>query len=506
MFIVVFSIIIFQKWSTEFRPILDLKNVTPMADRNPYASLPSGLKTTAAAAEFVEHVTFNAVPPEALRIGTRCLLDGLGLIVAGSEEHMVQLLVEDAEQCGGIPDALLLSRGEKKVPAAMAARVLGTAGHAHDWDDSQVSTDPAHVYGLLTHPTIPPLSSALVTAQKLGAVDGKAFMLAFLAGFEVECKISEWMLPQHYLRGLHSSATVGTFGALVAAAKLLGLTGAKLRSGFGIAASFAAGIRCNFGTMTKPLHVGRAAENGVTAALLAARGFTADPDALDGPWGFYAVHGGGVTTEKIPQGFGKVWSIVEPGVSIKPYPCGVLTHPTIDLMLALVSDNDVQPEAVDTVKVHAGSNILNPIRYPIAANHLQAKFSLPAALAMILLARKAGKKEFSDEFVGAAPMQAMQRRISTELDPEIEKMGFDKMRSRITIRLKNGREITGWADERYRGGPENPLSDADLESKVRSCCEGILENTDQSALIDSAWSILRLQNVSRFMEIINKLQ
>jgi 2-methylcitrate dehydratase PrpD len=293
---------------------------------------------------------------------------------------------------------------------------------------------------------------------------------------------------------------------LVAAAKLLGLTGAKLRSGFGIAASFAAGIRCNFGTMTKPLHVGRAAENGVTAALLAARGFTADPDALDGPWGFYAVHGGGVTTEKIPQGFGKVWSIVEPGVSIKPYPCGVLTHPTIDLMLALVSDNDVQPEAVDTVKVHAGSNILNPIRYPIAANHLQAKFSLPAALAMILLARKAGKKEFSDEFVGAAPMQAMQRRISTELDPEIEKMGFDKMRSRITIRLKNGREITGWADERYRGGPENPLSDADLESKVRSCCEGILENTDQSALIDSAWSILRLQNVSRFMEIINKLQ
>jgi 2-methylcitrate dehydratase PrpD len=258
--------------------------------------------------------------------------------------------------------------------------------------------------------------------------------------------------------------------------------------------------------MTKPLYVGRAAENGVTAALLAARGFTADPDALDGPWGFYAVHGGGVTTEKIPQGFGKVWSIVEPGVSIKPYPCGVLTHPTIDLMLALVSDNDVQPEAVDTVKVHAGSNILNPIRYPIAANHLQAKFSLPAALAMILLARKAGKKEFSDEFVGAAPMQAMQRRISTELDPEIEKMGFDKMRSRITIRLKNGREITGWADERYRGGPENPLSDADLESKVRSCCEGILENTDQSALIDSAWSILRLQNVSRFMEIINKLQ
>jgi 2-methylcitrate dehydratase PrpD len=385
----------------------------------------------------------------------------------------------------------------------MAARVLGTAGHAHDWDDSQVSVDPAHVYGLLTHPTIPPLSSALVMAQKVGGIDGKNFMLAFLTGFEVECKISEWMLPQHYLRGLHSSATVGTFGAYAAAAKLLALKGEQLRNGFGIAASFAAGIRCNFGTMTKPLHVGRAAENGVTAALLAARDFTADPDALDGPWGFFAVHGGGVSAEKISQGFGKVWTIVEPGVSIKPYPCGVLTHPTIDSMLKLVSENDVKPDDIEAVKVYAGTNILNPIRYPIAANHLQAKFSLPAALAMIALARKAGKKEFSDDFVGSAPMQAMQKRISTELDPQIEKLGFDKMRSRIAIRLKNGQTVESWADERYRGGPENPLSDADVESKVRSCCEGVLDDGQQAALIDAGRSIRQLSDAGKLMQLLN---
>jgi 2-methylcitrate dehydratase PrpD len=469
----------------------------------PNATSKTAEQTTAAAAGFVESVTFNAIPPEALRIGTRCLLDGLGLFVAGSEEDSVQILADETEQTGGRPDALLLSRGNAKVPAPMAARLLGTAGHAHDWDDSQVSVDPAHVYGLLTHPTIPPLSSALVMAQKLGGVDGKTFMLAFLAGFEVECKISEWMLPQHYLRGMHSSATVGTFGAYAAAAKLLGLNGDKLRSGFGIAASFAAGIRCNFGTMTKPLHVGRAAENGVTAALLAARGFTADPDSLDGPWGFYAVHGGGVSAEKLSQGFGKVWSIMDPGVSIKPYPCGVLTHPTIDLMLKLVTDNDIKPDDIESVKVYAGTNILNPIRYPIAANHLQAKFSLPAALAMIALARQAGKREFSDEFVGSAAMQAMQKRIATELDPEIEKLGFDKMRSRIVIRLKDNRKIEGWADERYRGGPENPLSDAELEAKVRSCCEGVLDSNKQSTLIDAAWSVGELDDARKLMQIIN---
>jgi 2-methylcitrate dehydratase PrpD len=473
------------------------------AEQNSYATIPDGLKTTAAAAEFVENVSFKTIPPEALQTGTRCLLDALGLFVAGSEEYSVQILVEEAEQMGGRKDALLLSRGSTKVPAPLAARVLGTAGHAHDWDDSQVSTDPAHAYGLLTHPTIPPLSSALVMAQKLSGVDGKTFMLAFLTGFEVECKISEWMLPQHYLRGMHSSGTVGTFGAYAAAAKLLDLRGDKLRSGFGIAASFAAGIRCNFGTMTKPLHVGRAAENGVTAALLASRGFTADPDALDGPWGFYAVQGGGVSAEKISQGFGKQWTIIEPGVSIKPYPCGVLTHPTIDLMLKLVTEHDIKPDDIEAVTVFAGTNILKPIRYPIAADHLQAKFSLPAALAMIALARKAGKQEFSDDFVSSAPMQAMQRRISTELDPEIEKLGFDKMRSRIAIRLKNGRTVEGWADERYRGGPENPLSDADLEAKVRSCCEGILDERAQSKLIDKAWSVNQLSDATDLMKILN---
>ena len=161
--------------------------------------------------------------------------------------------------------------------------------------------------------------------------------------------------------------------------------------------------------------------------------------------------------EKISQGFGKVWTIVEPGVSIKPYPCGVLTHPTIDLMLKLVTEHDVKPDDIEAVKVYAGTNILNPIRYPIAANHLQAKFSLPAALAMIALARKAGKREFSDEFVGSAPMQAMQKRITTELDPEIEKMGFDKMRSRIDDSIKR------WTYESKAG----PMSATAAARKIR---------------------------------------
>jgi 2-methylcitrate dehydratase PrpD len=165
------------------------------------------------------------------------------------------------------------------------------------------------------------------------------FLTAFLAGFEVECKIAEAISPEHYKKGFHTSGTIGTFGAAIAAAKLMELSEIQLRYTIGLAASMGAGIRANFGTMTKPLHVGRAAYNGVTAAMLARNGFRANMDALDGPWGFFQVLAGGFDQEKIAGCFANPHSIVDPGVSIKPYPCGVLTHPSMDAMLAIVGEN-----------------------------------------------------------------------------------------------------------------------------------------------------------------------
>jgi 2-methylcitrate dehydratase PrpD len=461
---------------------------------------PSNL--TKAACAFVEASSFDRLPAEAVRLARRCILDGLALYVAGSDEESVQVLTKDARETGGRPDALLLGAGDFKVPAGLAARVLGTAGHAHDWDDTQVSRDPSHVYGLLTHPTIPPLTAALVMAQKLGNVTGRDFVNAFVTGFEVESKISEWMLPDHYKRGLHSSGTVGTFGAAVAAAKLLGLAGAKLAHAIGIAASMAAGIRCNFGTMTKPLHVGRASENGVTAALLAAQGFTADPESLDGRWGFIQVQGGGVAGSKPAEGFGRTWSIVEPGVSIKPYPCGIVTHQAMDAMLKLVTEKNVGPATIEKIDFHAGSNILNPIRYPIANNHLQAKFSMAALLSMIALRRRAGRQEFMDEFIQSPQTQDMQRRVKTHLDPEIESKGMEIIRSRIEITLKDGTRFTEWADEKYRGGPDNPMSDKDLEGKVAACTAGLLSDQRRAELITSAWEVEKLPNSAKLAKVI----
>jgi 2-methylcitrate dehydratase PrpD len=454
------------------------------------------------ACSFVETVQYADIPSEALKIGARCVLDTLGLYVAGADEPSVGILIEEARDSGGRGDAFVVGADALKVPAPMAARVLGTAGHAHDWDDTQASHDPIHVYGLLTHPSVPPLSAALVMAQRLGNVDGQRFMLAFQTGFEVECKISEWMRDNHYRRGHHSSGTVGTFGAAAAAAKMLGLTGGLLKHAIGIAASFAAGIRCAFGTMTKPLHVGRAAENGVTAALLAARGFTADPQALDGPWGFAAVLAGGYDEAKLSEGFGKTWTIMDPGVSIKPYPSGILTHQSMDAMLSLVRKHDLAPERVAKIEFFAGKNIIEPIRYAFADNHLQAKFSMAALLSMIALYRRAGHREFDDARIRSPEFVAMQRRVLVINDPEIDAAGYDLIRSRIEVTTTDGSVLTEWADERYRGGPLKPFSDADLEEKFTVCTDGRLGPEQRAKVIETVGRISSLEDAGQFADMI----
>lgn len=466
---------------------------------------------TARAATFIEALAIDAIPREALRIGRRCLLDGLAVMVAGIAEDTHRLLMEEALALGGRRDALLLGAGKAKVPAPMAARVLGAAGHAHDWDDTQVSDDPRHQYGLLTHPTVPPLAAALAVSQMLGSqrrkVSGAEFMTAFMAGFEVESKISEWLLPFVYKeRSFHSSGVVGLFGAAAAAGKLLGLEHERLRMALSICVSMAAGCRVNFGTMSKPLQVARAAENGVTAAMLAARGFTADPSGLDGEWGFFRVYGDGCFAEKLAQGFGgekkEQWSIVSPGVSIKPWPSGILTHQTMDGMLELMRAHSIAPQQVSRIDVHAGSNILNPIRFAVAQTPLQAKFSMAALLTMIILRGRAGRREFTDEFIGSREARDMQSRIRTHVDPAIESQGTDIIRSRIELTTTDGRQFVQWAPGAYRGGPRNPMSEDDLAAKLAACAEGILDAGRQARIIRAVRRVAVLADAALLARLI----
>jgi 2-methylcitrate dehydratase PrpD len=457
-------------------------------------------KITDEVTAFVDKTAFSDFPPEAIRIAKRCVLDGLGLMFGGSVQDCTRIVREFSRKNSPGSGATAFGIDPVKLPPELAALVNGTAGHAMDWDDTQLSTTPDRIFGLLTHPTIPPLAASLAVAEAAGGASGRDFLTAFLTGFEVECKIAESIRPEHYEKGFHSSGTVGTFGAAVAAAKLIGLNRMQLRHLLGMTASMASGIRANFGTMTKPLHVGRAAQNGVTAALLAQGGFEADPNGLDGPWGFFEVFGRGVDKERIIDKLGNPFSIVDPGVSVKPYPCGSLTHPSIDAMRAIVMENDLKPDDIQEAVLYAGKNILNPIRYTTAENELQAKFCMPFLLAAIVISRKAGVQEFNRAFVQSPEVRALMQKIRTEFDPVIEAKGYDKMRSRVEVTLKSGRRIVRDADERYRGGPENPLSDEELKEKFTDCAQSIVSDSTRAEIIKTVFQLERLSNMDSLIE------
>jgi 2-methylcitrate dehydratase PrpD len=458
---------------------------------------------TREAAAFVTNLKFQDVSGEVLRIAKRCILDGLGLMFAGSDQPCTTIVKRQSMSLGVVPEAIVLGAEATRLAAPLAALVNATAGHAMDWDDTQLSVTPDRIYGLLTHPTIPPLAAGLAVSEKLGNVSGKDFLTGFLAGFEVECKIAEAIRPDHYKKGFHTSGTVGTFAAAMTTGKLLGLSESQLCHAVGASASMAAGIRVNFGTMMKPVHVGRAAFNGVSAALWAADGFEACPDGLDGQWGFFQVTGGGFDQEKIVGCFGTPSTIVDPGVSIKPYPCGVLTHPSMDAMLALVKEHDIRPDDVAEVVLFAGYNILNPIRYQVAQNELQAKFCMPFLLSAILISRRAGVKEFTDHYVNSAPVQAMMRRVRTEFDPAIEAKGYEKIRSRVEVVLKDGRKIVRDSGEAYRGGPDNPLSDKDLQAKFTDCSEKLLDAKARQEIFAAVADLNNIKDMKEFIFLLN---
>ncbi|HVH27832.1 MAG TPA: MmgE/PrpD family protein [Vicinamibacterales bacterium] len=443
---------------------------------------------TGAVVDFIVRARWGEFPSEAVALAKRCVVDGLGVMLAGSTTSASAILRDyvGTENPAGSKNTGAATSGESTVfgpesfrtSAANAALLNGTSGHALDYDDTQLATSADRIFGLLTHPTMPPLAAALALGERQ-RVSGAAFLEAFLVGFELECKIAEAIHPHHYKKGFHSSGTVGTFGSMAAAAKLLGLNRDATTNALAIAASLAAGIRVNFGSMTKPLHVGRAAQNGIVAAELAARGFTGGRDALDPPWGFFQAFsfGDGFDADRIVARLGNPYTIVSPGVSIKPYPCGVLGHPTMDAMRRLVMANDVKPEQIAAIRVRAGSNILNPLRYSIATNELEAKFCPAFMVASIALRRKAGIHEFTDEFVQSAPVQRMMSKVERVLDPEIEARGFEKIRSTVEVDLKDGRRLVEHADERYRGGPDRPFTREELHDKYAECAGLVLSST-----------------------------
>jgi len=416
-------------------------------------------------AEFAVRAKYADLPQEVLALGKKSILDGIGLALAGSVSALGRLSRRYLQ-------SLDLSRGEAaiigsdlRVPPRFAAFANGTAIHADDYDDTQLAVAPDRVYGLLTHPTAPCLSAALAVAESK-TTSGRDLMLAYHLGVEIECKIAEAIAPRHYEDGFHSTGTCGPFAAAAAAVKLHGADVPTCARALSIAASQTAGLRENFGTMTKPFHAGRAAESGITAADLALLGWTASDRILEAPRGFFHAAGGGYNASAMT--LGRPWTFASPGVSIKPFPSGSLTHPAMTLLLRLIGENKITAQQVERVDVGTNKNMPNALIHHRPVDALQAKFSMEFCMAALLLYGRAGLNEFTDEVVRRPEVQSMIQRVRFGVHPEAEKAGYNKMTTILDIRLQDGRTVSGREDF-AKGSPANPMSYEEVAAKFEDC-------------------------------------
>jgi 2-methylcitrate dehydratase PrpD len=457
------------------------------------------MSVTEYVADFTLGLRYEDIPDRVRELAKKHILDGYGLALSGHAEEGHAIMRRYAQRVSCAEEVIVLGTPTRS-SAEVAALVNGLAMHAMDFDDTQLSTNPESVYGLLTHPTTPVLGATSAIAEWIGA-SGRELLVAYVAGVEVACRTSDASNPRHYQKGFHSTGTFGAIGAVTGAGKLLGLSRDQLLYALGIAAALACGYRENFGTMSKPLHAGRAAEAGVLAARLASDGFTAAKNILEAKRGMYNASSDGYEPSRIDGKLGSPFFFEDPGVSIKPYPSGSLSHPGQDAVLELVREHDIRPQDVEEAIAGTNSAMPNALIYAMPESALEAKFSFPFLLAIAILRRRVGIPEFRDEVVRSAEVREMMRRCHHVVDEEIDARGFQHMDTRITIRLKDGRVLEK-VESYATGHPKKPMSWDQVETKFLECAEHAIDRDRARLAAGMIWDLENLEHVGKLHEML----
>lgn len=474
------------------------------------------MEITQALAEYVVRTGFADLPAEAVTQAKRAVLDTLGVTLAGSLEPCARIAGEVIAAEGGQPVATVIGQGFKAPPRA-AALANGTAAHALDYDDVTSS--------MRGHPSPPLLPAVLAVGEETGA-GGRDLVTAYVIGFEVQCKVGRGLGQSHYPHGWHATATLGTLGATAAAAKLYGLDVDRTRMALGIATSLACGSRQNFGTMTKPLHPGVAAQSGILAAQLAARGFTADRAAIEAPLGFLRLFSPAQDAhpEKVLPELGNPLDIVAVGIGVKKYPCCYGTHSALDAILELRERYGFTADDVDWVTVtvpNSGAQPfvkaeaaggdgstgdreappvgLGPLIHPRPTTGLEGKFSMQYCMAAALLDGSPVLDTFSDQAVRRPEAQALLRRV--ELVQAAEPAEPGRGWAEVAVTLKDGTTVRTRVDQ-PRGGPDRPLTWDELAAKYRDCAVRVIGSEATEVSLRLIGELERLSAVSDLTRLV----
>ena len=433
------------------------------------------MSVTRALADFIANTSYDDLPKEVVEHAKASILDWLGAALAGSLEPPARIITSIIEEIGGREQSTVIGTRIKTSPVN-AALANGIIGHTVELDDIHEDA--------IIHPATSVIPAALAVAEYNDA-SGKDFITSVVVGYDVAIRIGMAINPSHY-QFWHTTGTAGTFGATAAASKILNLSSEEIVHALGIAGTQAAGLIEVFGTMSKPLNAGRAAANGVLAALLAQKGFTSSRAILESEKGFCRATAKECDLKKIIEDLGKRFEIVNNIFKIHAS-CGH-THGAIDAILLLIKKYNIKPEDVDRIVVGT---------YPIAVDVVgrnyepktayEAKFSLPYCLAAAIIFGKVGLTEFSDEKLSNDMIKKLSKKVTVNVDPECinARLGC----ARVTVYTVDGRELSYRVDF-PKGYPQNPLTKEELERKF----------------VDLASLALPEENVKRLLEVVNNLE
>jgi len=410
----------------------------------------------------------------------RSILNFFATALGSANDPAVTAALRTLLPFSGTATSAVIGRSER-LDAMCASFVNAISANLLDFDDTHLDT--------IIHPAAPVAAPVLALAQARG-FSGLAVLTAFILGVEVECRIGNAVSPGHYARGWHITSTCGVFGAAAGCAKLLGLTAEQISNAIGIAASQSAGIIENLPSAAKNVSVGNAARNGLFAALLAGEGYSASPRAIEGPLGWARAMGDAPDLGRLTGGLGKTWELAKN--TYKPYPAGIVFHAVIDACFNLRTKLNGRTGDIVSVTVQGSALLLARGDRPVR-NERDARVSIHHCAACALLLGTAGVTEFADAAVFRPDIVSLRQKVGAELDASLPDGA-----ARVIIRLASGETVSEIVME-AKGSLADPLSDRDIEAKLRDCARLGGTDWDIDRIIDGVWHLDKLADVSTLM-------
>jgi 2-methylcitrate dehydratase PrpD len=435
-------------------------------------------------ATYITNTRYEQLPPEVVHEAIRSILNWVGVSIGGSTHETMQIAVKAYLPLAGSPVASVLGRAER-MDIARAALLNGISSHVLDFDDTHPET--------LLHPSAPVAAAVFALGEMLGST-GREIINAFVTGVEVECRVAYAVSPGHYATGWHATGSIGVFGAAAAAARLLELNATQTKYALGIAATQSAGLREMFGTMCKSLNPGKAAENGLCAALLAAGGFTSAEAPIEGNVGFANVLAPTRNLTELTRELGTTYHLL--GNTYKAFACGIVIHPAIDGCIRIRNRSGRSAESIDAIKLRAHPLTLTLTGKLTPHTGLEGKFSVFHSAAAAYIDGACGEAQYHDERVQGSEVIALRDKVSMDTD---ESLRLEEVY--VDILFSDGATESVHV-EHCVGSLANPMSDAALDAKFMGLCEGVIPAQQATLAIAALRALDRLDSLAKLMPLL----